>query len=294
MPKVGVAGALNAYKYTLVEYLLFLSAPLNEQKLARALQGKTILLTGASSGIGEQLAYLLGKMPVRLILVARREDKLRHIKREIEKKSAEVEVFVFRADLRIEEELDAFLTLIREQPGGVDIVVSNAGISIRRSIMDSLDRYHDFTRTMAINYFAPVRLLLSLIPELRQNRGHIINVSTINTSLIPLPYWAAYQASKSAFDTWFRSVSPEWNASGITTTSIYLPLVKTPMILPTAAYRDAPAMSAEHVARIIAKTMYTKQRTFKPWWLVLGQLASIFGRGLWERSIPRRLRGREK
>ena len=280
------------YNYSLLESLLFLSTPFNDRKLASALQGKTILITGASSGIGEQLAYLLGQMPVHLILVARREEKLSQIKQAIETKTAKVHIF--RADLRNEDELEDFLTFLHQQPGGVHIVVNNAGISIRRSIMDSLDRYHDFTRTMAINYFAPVRLLLSVIPQLQQNQGQIINISTINTSLIPLPYWAAYQASKSAFDTWFRSAAPELNANGISTTSIYLPLVKTPMILPTAAYQNMPAMRAEHVARIIAKSMYTKRRVFKPWWLVFGQLSSIFGRGLWERFIPGKLRERGK
>lgn len=110
--------------------------------------------------------------------------------------------------------------MLYQLPNGLDVIVSNAGKSIRRSIHDSLDRYHDFTRTMAINYFAPVRLLLSIIPLLEKNKGQIINVSTINALLLPIPYWAAYQASKGAFDTWFRSVAPELNAIGIATTTI--------------------------------------------------------------------------
>ncbi|MGG1657998.1 SDR family NAD(P)-dependent oxidoreductase [Brevibacillus sp. NRS-1366] len=251
------------------------------------MQGKTIVITGASSGIGEQVAYLLADFQVQMILVARREEKLQNMKREIEKKAAKVSFY--RADLRDSDEMEAFLSFLHQQPDGVDIVVNNAGLSIRRSIADSLDRYHDFTRTMAINYFAPVRLLLSVIPMLKQNQGQVINVSTINTSLIPIPFWAAYQASKSAFDTWFRSAAPELNAMGISTTSIYLPLVKTPMILPTAAYQNMPAMSSEHAAQMIAKSMYTKRKNMKPWWLIFGQLASLFGRGLWEWTIPGRL-----
>ena len=179
-------------------------------------------------------------------------------------------------------------------PDGLDLLVSNAGISIMRSINNSLDRYHDFTRTMAINYFAPVQLLLSTIPLLEKNQGHIINISTINVLLIPIPYWAAYQASKSAFDTWFRSAAPELNAMGISTTSIYLPLVKTRMILPTTAYQKVPAMSPDHVAKIICKSMYTKRRNYKPWWLIFGQLASIIFRGIWELSAPNILRKRRK
>ncbi|MCU6709983.1 SDR family NAD(P)-dependent oxidoreductase [Paenibacillus sp. J5C_2022] len=250
-----------------------------------ALQGKTILITGASSGIGEALAYQLAHHDVHLILVARREDRLTEMKREIESLSATVSVC--RADLREQDEMDDLLIHLSRQQGGVDIFVSNAGHSIRRKLMDSLDRYHDFTRTMAINYFAPVRLTLALIPQLRHNRGHVINVSTINASLIPFPYWAAYQASKSAFDTWFRSAAPEMNAAGIATTSFYFPLVRTPMIEPTAAYRRMPAMSPERAARLIVNAMLTKRRTYRPWWLVFGELASVLGRQLWERIAPR-------
>ncbi|MFD0958415.1 SDR family NAD(P)-dependent oxidoreductase [Paenibacillus chungangensis] len=249
-----------------------------------ALQGKTILITGASSGIGEALAYQLAHLDVHLILVARRGERLAEMKREMESLSATVSVC--RADLRVQEEMDALLAHLSRQQGGVDVFVSNAGHSIHRRLMDSLDRYHDFTRTMAINYFAPVRLVLALIPQLRRNRGQVINVSTINASLIPFPYWAAYQASKSAFDTWFRSAAPEMNAAGIATTSIYFPLVRTPMIEPTAAYRSMPAMSPDRAARIIVNAMLTRRRIYRPWWLVLGAITSVLGRGLWERIAP--------
>lgn len=272
------------HTYNWRERALFLPTHVDEQRLADALQGKTILITGATSGIGEQVAYRLGHLPVHLILVARRAEKLHSMKQEIERQAAQVSMY--RADLRDADELEQLLSFLQQQPVGLDVVVNNAGHSIRRSIMDSLDRYHDFTRTMAINYFAPVKMLLSVIPQLAQSKGQIINISTINTALIPFPQWAAYQASKAAFDTWFRSAAPELNAQGISTTSIYLPLVRTPMISPTAAYRSMPAMSAEHAARIIVKTMYTKRKSYKPWWLLPGQLASVFGRGLWEWASP--------
>lgn len=278
--------------YNLLERFLFLSTYMNKEKLRSELQGKTVLITGASSGIGEQIAYLLADIDTHLILVARREEKLTTMKDEIEKGSATVSIC--RADLRNQEEMERLLAFIHQLPNGLDIVVSNAGISIRRSINDSFDRYHDFTRTMAINYLAPVQLLLSVIPLLQKNQGQIINVSTINALLHPFPYWAAYQASKSAFDTWLRSTAPELNGVGISTTSIYLPLVKTPMILPTAAYQRMPAMSPAHVAKIIGKSMYTKRKVYKPWWLIFGQLGSlILGRWL-ERIIAHMIRKRGK
>ena len=262
------------HKYSLLENLLFPPACLNEKKLGYKLEGKTILITGASSGIGEQLAYLLADMNIHMILVARTEEKLLTMRREIENKAAKVSVCP--ADLRNMEEVEGLLAFIHQLPDGLDFIVSNAGKSIKRSISDSLDRYHDFTRTMAINYFAPVQLLLSTIPLLKKSKGQIINISTVNALLIPIPHWAAYQASKTAFDTWLRSASPELNAMGISTTSIYLPLVKTPMILPTAAYQKMPAMCPKHVAKIICKSMYTKRKKYMPWWLIFGQLASVF------------------
>ncbi len=275
------------HRYNHIEKLLFCSTLLNEKKLHRKLEGKTILITGASSGIGKELAFVLKDINAHLILIARREEQLLLIKKEIEQSSAKVSVF--SADLREIAEMDNLLHFLHRQPDGIDIIVSNAGLSINRSIEKSLERYHDFTRTMAINYFAPVQLLLSTIPLLEKNKGQIINVSTINALLLPIPFWAAYQASKSAFDTWFRSAAPELNGKGISTTSIYLPLVKTPMIEPTAAYRNTPAMSPVHVANIIAKSMYTKNKIYKPWWLFIGQIGSLIGRRILEKVLPRLL-----
>lgn len=278
--------------YRFFETILFPPSLFNERKLEHQLEGKTVLITGASSGIGEQLAYLLADIKVHLVLVARRKDKLVAMKGAMESKAARVSVF--SADLRNEDELEGLFRFLHGLPDGLDIVVSNAGHSIKRSIHQSLDRYHDVTRTMAINYSAPVQLLLSMIPLLEQKQGHIINVSTVNVLLHPLPEWAAYQASKAAFDTWFLSVAPELNMTGISTTSIYLPLVRTPMILPTPSYQKLPAMSPQHVARIIGKSLYTHKKTYKPWWLIFGQLASILFRRYLEVSMPRRLRKRER
>lgn len=280
------------HKYSFLEKLLFLPTTLNKKKLSLELKGKTILITGASSGIGEELSYMLADIDVHLVLVARREEKLWEMKDKIEKKAAKVSVFP--ADLRSKDELDELLMYLHDLPKGLDFVVSNAGKSIRRSINGSLDRFHDFTRTMAINYFAPVQLLLSVIPLLEKNKGQVINISTVNALLLPIPYWAAYQASKSAFDVWLRSAAPELNSMGIATTSIYLPLVKTPMILPTAAYQKAPAMSPNHVAKILCRSMYTKQKRYMPWWLIFGQLASVLLRGIWDHWIPKTTRKRGK
>lgn len=278
------------HTYSLLERFLFTPTFLNKTKLLTELHGKTVLITGASSGIGEQLAYDLADANCHLILVARREEKLLTIKNEIEKSVAKVSLF--QADLRNPENLNDLISFIHQLPYGVDIIVSNAGLSIKRSIQDSLERSHDFNRTMAINYFAPVQLMLSTIPILKKNQGHIINVSTVNVLLVPVPFWAAYQASKTAFDVWFRSAEPELNAMGISTTSIYLPLVKTPMIEPTVAYKKAPAMSSEHVTKMIRKSFYTKRKRYQPWWLIFGQIGSLFFRNAFGFYVTRNLKKR--
>ncbi|SHG74331.1 SDR family NAD(P)-dependent oxidoreductase [Ornithinibacillus halophilus] len=261
-----------------LESIIFPPTYLNRKKLRSHVNRKTILITGASSGIGEALTYQLANYSCHLIIVARREEKLKKIKENLNKFPATVNIY--KADLRNEHEMEGLLSLLHALPNGLDIIVSNAGKSINRSIYDSLDRYHDFTRTMNINYFAPVNILLSTIPLLKKNNGQIINISTINALLAPVPYFAAYQASKSAFDVWLRSVSSELTTEGIATTSIYLPLVRTPMIQPTIAYRSMPAMSPENVATIICKSMYTRRKKYQPWWLIFGQILSVFARRL--------------
>lgn len=274
-----------------LETICFPRVRLQRRKLAQQLAGKTVLITGASSGIGEQLSDLLSEYRVHLILAARREDKLRAMKQEIESRGV-ARVTVYALDLRDHEQTKAMLDDLLAVHGGVDILVNNAGHSIRRSVYDSLDRYHDVTRTLAINYLAPVQLLLSLIPNLERRGGNIINISTVNALLLPVPHWAAYQASKTAFDTWFRSVQAELNKQGVKTTSIYLPLVRTPMIRPTVAYDKLPAMSASHAAEVIARTMYTGRKVWRPWWLIFGQLGSLFFRWAWERLSPRLVEAR--
>jgi short-subunit dehydrogenase len=254
-------------------------------KLQKRLAGKTVLITGASYGIGECLAEMLAGSEVHLILIARSLEKLQEVQKRVEAKGGHADIY--SCDLTQVSEVNALLEQLHQTPNGIDILVNNAGKSIRRSIFDSLDRLHDFTRTMNLNYFGPVQLILALIPMLIAKQGQIINISAVNVLLLPAPKWAAYQASKTAFDQWFRSVSPELNSHGVKTTSIYLPLVRTRMIEPTQAYKNLPAMQPEHVAQLICQAINTRRRTYAPWWLIFGQLASVLCRWPWEVIMSR-------
>jgi short-subunit dehydrogenase len=257
----------------------------SRSKLEKQLAGKTVLITGASYGIGKCLAEELAGTQAHLILVARTKEKLLEVKYYVEAQGGRADIFP--CNLANFEEVQRLLAALHQFPDGIDIVVNNAGKSIRRSIFDSVDRFHDFTRTMNLNYFGPVQLLLSLLPGLVARRGQVINVSAVNVLLVPAPKWAAYQASKTAFDQWFRSVGPELDACGVRTTSIYLPLVRTRMIEPTREYQHLPAMQPAEVARLICQAISSRRRTYGPWWLTIGQLASVLGRSLWEIMVGR-------
>ena len=260
-----------------MHWLFFPCLGYSRAKLRQRLAGKTVFITGASFGIGECLALALAETPAHLLLVARTADKLLEVQRQVEAKGGRADIFP--CDLT---DPAAVADLLRKLPATIDVVVNNAGKSIRRSIFDALDRLHDFSRTMNLNYFGPVQLLLALIPTLVARHGQVINVSAVNVLLVPPPLWAAYQASKTAFDQWFRCVGPELNARGVATTSIYLPLVRTRMIEPTAAYRNVPALRPEQAASLICRAILSRWRSYAPWWTMPAALASVLLRWPWE------------
>ncbi len=274
-------------KYSLIEHLLFPPTRLNASKLKNQLNGKVVLITGASYGIGESLSRLLAHTNAHLILVGRTREKLIEVQKSIQSEGGSAEIFP--VDLRNDDEIQSLIRHLNALPS-LDVFVNNAGKSIRRPLVESLDRYHDFSRTMAINYEAPVKLMLALLPQLQKSQGHVINISAINVLIAPAPYWAAYQASKTAFDQWFRSATPEIEHLKINTSTIYLPLVKTRMIAPTSSYDKMPAMTPEHVAKIIGKCIANKKRIHKPWWSFFGELGSVLFRRTWARMARNRIK----
>ena len=265
------------YNYTFVEKLLFPSKRINKDRLKEVLSGKTVLITGASFGIGEKTAEKLAFESVTLVLVARTYEKLEQIRERLEKKAAQV--FIFSLDLYKYDEVESLIRFLEKNNLAPDIFISNAGKSIKRSIWKSLDRFHDFSRTMNINYFAPVNILLHLIPVLYRKKGQIINVSTMNALLPPINYWAAYSASKIAFDIWLKSVKPELGK--ITFSSLYLPLVRTRMISPTKSYDKMPAMKPEHVGDLICDIIIRKKRKYSVWWTVFARITAFLFAKKW-------------
>ena len=173
--------------------------------------------------------------------------------------------------------------------GRVDVVVSNAGKSIRRSLADTTDRFHDVTRTNSVNYLGPVRLLSGLLPQMRERgSGQVINVSTVNVDL-PVAHWAVYTASKTAFEAWLRCVAPEIRVDGVATTSIHFPLVHTPMSAPTYA-PWVPGLTVAQAAEVVGRALVNRPRTLIPWWVRLAAVPASVAQGPYETATALVLR----
>jgi short-subunit dehydrogenase len=218
-----------------------------------SIKGRTVLITGASSGIGAAAALAIGRAGGQVLLVARTRDKLEAIADEVYESGGVA--YVHPCDLSDLDDIDRMAAEVLDEHGHVDVLVNNAGKSIRRSVDRSYDRFHDYQRTMALNYFAPVKLILDLLPGMRARRtGHIINISTIGLQ-VNTPRFAAYVASKAALDAFSRSIGPEIIGDGVHVTTIYMPLVRTPMIAPTKVYDRLPALSPEDAANMITEAI---------------------------------------
>lgn len=232
--------------------------------------GKTIIVTGASSGIGLTVSKYLAQAGAHVLLLARTKDKLDEVKAEIEAEGGKASVFP--CDLNDMESIDAVSKEILASVDHIDILINNAGRSIRRAVHESIDRFHDFERTMQLNYFGAVRLVLNLLPHMMQRKdGHIINISSIGV-LANATRFSAYVASKAALDAFSRCLSAEVHSHKIAITSIYMPLVRTPMIAPTKIYKYVPTLSPEEAADLIAYAIVKRPKKIAT---NLGRLASI-------------------
>lgn len=217
------------------------------------LAGRTVLITGASSGIGRETARLVAARGGVPLLVARSEAALAQLRDEITAEGSRA--YAYPCDLTDAASLDGCVQRVLAEHGGVDMLVNNAGRSIRRSVRLSYDRMHDYERTMALNYFAPVRLILGLLPQMTARRfGHVVNVSSIGVQANP-PRFSAYVASKAALDAFSRVVASETFGEGVTFTTVHMPLVRTPMIAPTRIYDTFPTISPEEAAEMVVRAL---------------------------------------
>lgn len=235
-------------------------------RIQRAVEGKTVLITGASFGIGAALARQLGRAGADLLLAARSQPELSQVCQEIRAAGGRAEPL--RLDLSQPDEIDERARQILEMRPGLEVVVHNAGKSIRRPLLQALDRPHDYQRCINVNYLGPVRLQLALLPGMiAQGRGHILSVSTLGIRLPRAAHWAAYLASKEAFDHWLSAAVPELHPQGIRCSSIYMGLVHTRMSAPTPAYAGLPGLTPEQAASVVCHALVHRCRRVQPWWL---------------------------
>ncbi|MGD1255078.1 SDR family oxidoreductase [Mycobacterium seoulense] len=240
------------------------------------LDGKRILLTGASSGIGEAAAELLAREGATVAVVARRQELLDALADRITASGGTA--LAMPCDVSDMDAVDALVADVEKRLGGVDILINNAGRSIRRPLAESLQRWHDVERTMVLNYYAPLRLIRGLAPGmLERGDGHIINVSTWGVLSEASPLFAVYNASKAALSAVSRVVETEWGQKGVHSTTLYYPLVATPMIAPTKAYEGMPALTSEEAAEWMLTAARTRPVRIAPRMAIAAKALDTFG-----------------
>jgi len=238
--------------------------------LDAAVRGRVVMITGASSGIGRAAALKIAEAGGRVLLVSRTRETLEEVQSEIEAQGGAAHVHP--CDLSDPDDIDRMADEVLAEHGHVDVLVNNAGKSIRRSVALSYDRFHDYQRTMQLNYFGPVKLMLKLLPRMRERKqGHIVNISSIGVQT-NTPRFSAYVASKAALDAFSRAIASEMVDDGVTITTIHMPLVRTPMIAPTKMYRRFPTITPEKAADMISDAIIHKPKRIATPLGTLGQL----------------------
>ncbi len=227
-----------------------------DRSLAGAVRGKVVVITGGSSGIGLAASERCADAGATVVIAARDPEKLEAAR---EKLAALGTVHVYACDLADPADCDAFARRVLAEHGGVDFLVNNAGRSIRRSIELSYDRFHDFERTMQLNYFSVVRLTMAMLPSLLERGGHVVNISSIGV-LSNAPRFSAYVSSKAAMEAWTRCAAAEYADRGVTFTIVNMPLVRTPMIAPTKIYEQMPVATPDEAADLVAEAITSRPK----------------------------------
>jgi NAD(P)-dependent dehydrogenase (short-subunit alcohol dehydrogenase family) len=230
-----------------------------DRSLRGNVKDKIIIITGASSGIGKAAAIKLAAAGGKVVLVARSLEKLEETQKEIAGKGGSS--YAYSCDVSDLESCDKLVATVLENHGQVDVLVNNAGRSIRRSLELTFDRFHDFERTMQLNYFGAIRLIMGLAPSMLERKvGHVINISSIAVIVGTSPRFSAYAASKSALDAFSKAAAAEFSDRNIAFTTINMPLVRTPMIGPTSIYNSVPTLSPEEAADMICSAIIRRPK----------------------------------
>jgi NAD(P)-dependent dehydrogenase (short-subunit alcohol dehydrogenase family) len=236
---------------------------ISDERLAAAVRNKVILVTGSSYGIGEATARRLAAAGATVLLVARTADQLQLVADDIRSRGGTA--YVYPANLAEPPAVEELVRTVLAEHERVDVLVNNAGKSIRRSIADTYQRFHDIERTNAVNYLGPAKLVLELLPSMRERgSGHIVNVSTAGVRTPPMARWSAYLASKSAFDVWLRCVAQEVRGDGVTTSTVYMGLVHTRMSEPTPLLNKMPGLSPEQAADQVCTAVAERPHNITP------------------------------
>lgn len=227
-----------------------------DRSLRGAVGGKVVLITGGSSGIGLATAHKFAEAGANVLICGRDPSKLDEACKQASAKGYGFTAYA--VDIADMADCDRFIAGLIAAHGGVDFLINNAGRSIRRAVEASYDRFHDFERTMQLNYFGSLRVTMGLLPGMAARReGHVVNISSIGV-LTNAPRFSAYVASKAALDAWTRCASSEFADVGISFTTINMPLVRTPMIAPTNLYNNVPTLAPEEAADLIAQACIFK------------------------------------
>lgn len=266
---------------TLLEKFLFPIRKINEKKLGRVVSGKTILITGASYGIGAEIAEKLSHFDVKLILVSRKLERLLTLQQQFAQRPCKTNIF--STDLRCEEQVNELLVQFVKNSLKIDIFINNAGKSIYRKLDDSYIRYNDVKRCSATNYTGPTQLLLGTMKDIIEKKGSIINVSTVSVLLPHTVGWSAYHSSKAAFDDWLKCMEPELRKLQVMVSSVYLPLVRTKMSMINENNLAKPAMSKEKAANAVLNCIIYKKRKYRPWWVCVPLFLNAIFPNLWFR-----------
>lgn len=254
----------------IVKTIVYPPVRLSDSRLQSTFDGKWVVITGATSGIGEALTLRLIEARANLYLLARNEEKLKSLCAKAQDAGCEVQYTAI--DLRDRERVDALCLELRKRLPAVSFLFANAGKSIHRSISNAIDRMHDFDRTMDLNYRATVALSLGLMPSLIHAGGQIIYTSSVSSLYPSVTGWSAYHASKCAANVWCRVAGKELKRSGVKVKIAYMPLVHTPMSDVNERYKRLPAYSADEAAGILLRLAISAKSSYRPWWTLTGQL----------------------